>query len=76
MCSLLNAVRLKTDYIQKVGKGNIQIGYQFRYDTQKGNFLYLTKNVGTNTFATDAQFTSTVHVLNRIHAGYFQYTQT
>jgi len=72
----LNAVRLKTDYTQKVGKGNIQIGYQFRYDTQKGNFLYLTKNLGTNSFTTDAEFSSTVNVLNRIHAGYFQYTQT
>lgn len=72
----LNAYRLKSDFTQKLGAGNLQLGYQFRYDTQLGNFLYLTKNLGTNTFATDPLFTSTVAVYNRIHGVYVQYGAT
>jgi outer membrane receptor protein involved in Fe transport len=72
----LNAYRLKADYNQKLGKGNIQMGYQFRYDTQLGNFLYLTKNLGTNLFSTDPLFTSSVAVYNRIHGVYVQYGAT
>ena len=72
----LNAHRLKSDFTQKLGAGNLQLGYQFRYDTQLGNFLYLTKNLGTNTFATDPLFTSTVAVYNRIHGVYVQYGAT
>jgi hypothetical protein len=72
----LNAYRLKSDFTQKLGAGNLQLGYQFRYDTQLGNFLYLTKNLGTNTFATDPLFTSTVAVYNRIHGVYIQYGAT
>jgi outer membrane receptor protein involved in Fe transport len=70
----LNAIRLKTDFSQKMGNANIQIGYQFRYDTQNGNFNYKTNILGTNDFQTDSLFSSGVKAINHIHAGYVQYT--
>jgi hypothetical protein len=69
----LNAIRLKTDFSQKMGNANIQIGYQFRYDTQNGNFNYKTNILGTNEFQIDSLFSSGVKATNQIHAGYIQY---
>jgi ferric enterobactin receptor len=71
----LNAYRLKLDYNRKVGNGNFQAGYQYRYDVQDGRFLYLTKLMGTNNFTVDPDFTSNVKLTNHIHAGYVQYAE-
>lgn len=71
----LNAYRLKLDYNRKVGNGNFQAGYQYRYDVQDGRFLYLTKVLGTNNFTIDPGFTSNVKLTNHIHAGYVQYAE-
>jgi len=72
----LNAIRLKTDFSQKMGNANIQIGYQFRYDTQNGNFNYKTNILGTNEFQMDSLFSSGIKATNQIHAGYVQYFGT
>ncbi len=69
----LNAFRFKTDYTKKIGKGNFQAGYQYRYDVQNGDFRYLISQPGTGNFITDPQFTSRVRAINHIHAGYLQY---
>ncbi len=65
----LDAWRIKLDY--KTGQWSA--GYQFRYDVQDGNFLYLTQIPGTNDFEIDPAFTSDVKAENFIHAGYLQY---
>ena len=65
----LNAWRLKADY----KKDGFSAGYQFRYDIQDGNFLYLTQVPGTPNFVVDPEFTSQVKAENFIHAGYLQY---
>ena len=70
----LNAYRLKTDYIKKIGEGLFQMGYQYRYDIQSGEFLYQTKLLGTNSFILNPEFTSKIEVKNNIHAGYIQYS--
>jgi hypothetical protein len=69
----LNALRLKTDFSKKLSNANIQIGYQFRYDTQNGNFNYKTNILGSSEFKTDSLFSSGVKATNQIHAGYVQY---
>lgn len=69
----LIAYRIKTDYSKTIGPGNLQVGYQYRYDVQEGNFLYLTKTTGTNSFVTDPDFTSDVKAVNHINAAYVQY---
>jgi outer membrane receptor protein involved in Fe transport len=65
----LDAWRLKVDY----KNGGLSLGYQFRYDVQDGNFLYLTQVPGTGDFTVDDEFTSSVKTRNFIHAGYIQY---
>ena len=65
----LDAWRLKVDYTNK----GLSLGYQFRYDVQDGNFLYLTQIPGTPAFEVDDEFTSSVKAENYIHAGYIQY---
>ncbi|WP_346238177.1 TonB-dependent receptor domain-containing protein [Niabella insulamsoli] len=72
----LNAYRAKADYVKKWSHSEIQAGYQYRYDTQKGDFRYLTKINGTEDFETDPAFTSKVDVTNHINAGYLQYNAT
>ncbi len=69
----LNAYRAKVDYSKKLEKASFQMGYQFRYDTQHGNFPYLVKQLGTSNFVSDPQFSSTVKTVNNIHAAYLQY---
>ncbi len=70
----LNAYRIKADYDRKIGPGTLQAGYQYRFDTQDGNFLYLTKLLGNDVFETDPAYTSAVKAINHIHGAYTQYT--
>ena len=72
----LNALRFKTDYSQKIGSGNFQSGYQYRYDIQDGDFQYLTKILGTGSFSTNVDFSSKVKAVSHIHAAYVQYAGT
>nr|WP_262919963.1 outer membrane beta-barrel family protein [Niabella hibiscisoli] len=69
----LNAYRAKMDYQKTIGSCSFQTGYQFRYDHQQGEFLYQTLVNGSKQFVTDPNFSSSVRVSNRIHAGYVQY---
>ncbi|MCH5598868.1 outer membrane beta-barrel family protein [Niabella ginsengisoli] len=69
----LNAYRAKMDYSKKIGNGELQAGYQYRYDIQNGDFLYLTKINGTDDYERDPLFSSDVKVNNKIHSGYLQY---
>lgn len=69
----MNAYRLKLDYTKKIAGGNLQAGYQYRYDVQDGNFVYRTKVLGTNDFTINPAFTSRVKLNNHIHAAYVQY---
>ena len=71
-----NAFRLKTDYSQKIGNANLQSGFQYRYDTQDGDFQYLTKIIGTGSFSTNVDYSSRVKVVNHIPAAYVQYSGT
>jgi len=70
----LNGYRVRLDYQKKIGIGTLETGYQFRYDTQNGNFDYYLKDLGTNNFILDPSFSSAVKVSNVIHAVYAQYS--
>jgi len=72
----LNAYRIKADYNKELGTGVFQMGYQYRYDKQSGEFLYQTKLLGTNSFIFNPEFTSKIEVKNNIHAAYIQYSGT
>ena len=69
----LSGYRAKLDYARKWGIGTLEVGYQYRFDGQNGNFDYDTLNVVTKKLLPDADFTSAVKVNNIIHSIYAQY---
>ncbi|SOE20877.1 Outer membrane receptor for ferrienterochelin and colicins [Spirosomataceae bacterium TFI 002] len=71
--SPLNAYRLKADYSKKLGKGNLNVGYQYRFQDQIGNYLYQEQNVETKEMLTNEDFSADVDIINRIHALYAEY---
>ena len=70
----LKAYRLKADYNTSVGAGKLEIGYQFRYQLQKGDFQYLVQNPENGQFVADPAFSSNTRVTNQIHSVYGQYS--
>jgi len=70
----LSGYRAKLDYQRKWGIGTFEVGYQYRFDGQNGNFEYDTLNVKTNQLLRDAYFSSAVKVNNVIHSIYAQYS--
>ena len=69
----LDALRLKADYEQTIGIGKLTVGYQFRNQTQEGQFLYQEKSGSFKPLTTNQAFSANINVLNRIHALYGQY---
>lgn len=70
----LSGYRAKLDYQKKIGIGTLEAGYQFRYDTQNGNFDYYVQSPGTSVLVYDSLFSSAVKVNNFIHSVYAQYS--
>jgi outer membrane receptor protein involved in Fe transport len=67
----INGYRLKLDYSTYIGKGKLEMGYQFRHDKQDGKFDY---TVIPNTNQLDsAKFRGTAKSTNEINAAYIQY---
>lgn len=69
----INGYRLKIDYSTKLGKGQLDVGYQFRHDSQDGRFDY-TVTPATNQ-PDSAKFRGTAKSINQINGVYAQYTQ-
>lgn len=69
----LNALRLKADYEQIISIGKLTVGYQFRNQTQEGQFLYQEKSGSFTPLITNQAFSANIVVLNRIQALYAQY---
>jgi ferric enterobactin receptor len=70
----LNAYRVKADYGIDIDSGKLELGYQYRYQEQKGNFQYLEQNLQTGEFFLYPDFSSTTNVTNQIHSFYGQYS--
>lgn len=70
----LHAYRASLNYIVKTKTGQLESGYQYRFDKQDGDFIYQTQISGTNDFIIDPEFTSGVYVSNYIHSVFSQYT--
>jgi outer membrane receptor protein involved in Fe transport len=69
----LHAYRYKADLTHTRGNSTWQTGYQFRYDIQRGDFVYQYRNGDSRTLLTDPLFTSKANLQNNIHAGYLQH---
>jgi ferric enterobactin receptor len=72
--SPLNGFRMKVDYIIPIGTGKLESGYQFRYQSQTGSFLYLNAILGTGEFSVYPDFSANINIQNRIHGVYSQYS--
>jgi outer membrane receptor protein involved in Fe transport len=69
----INGYRLKLDYAKKIGKGKLEAGYQFRYDSQDGVYDYLVVPEITDPGANE-KFRGTALSKNKINSGYGQYS--
>ncbi|QNR86128.1 TonB-dependent receptor [Pedobacter riviphilus] len=68
----INGYRFKLDYAVNVGKGKFESGYQFRYDTQDGQFDYFVSPAISQPDAN--RFRGTAGAKNQIHSVYSQYS--
>lgn len=68
----INGYRLKLDYARKTRTGKWESGYQFRYDTQDGQFDYFVTPAISQPDA--ARFRGSAKAENQIHAVYSQYS--
>lgn len=71
----INGYRLKLDYSIKVGPGKLESGYQFRNDSQDGNFDYIVTPEDLNQPDLD-RFRGTAVSKNKINSVYSQYSAT
>lgn len=68
----LNGFRANLDYTVEIGKGKLESGYQFRRDSQDGNFIYSVAEQSGD-FEIDPEFSGLVKAKNTIHSLYSQY---
>lgn len=70
----LHGLKTSLSYNYTIGKLKFESGYQYRYNKQDGNFLYLTQIPHTNEFVVDPAFSSNVKTDTKIHAVYTQFS--
>jgi outer membrane receptor protein involved in Fe transport len=70
----LHGLRVLVNYAIKTKTGQLESGYQYRFEKQDGDFIYQTQIPGTSEFIIDPDFTSSVYVRNYIHSFYSQYS--
>ncbi len=68
----IDGYRFKLDYATNIGSGKLESGYQFRYDTQDGQFDYTVTPASSQPDA--ARFRGTAKAKNTINSVYSQYT--
>ncbi|CAL1516803.1 TonB-dependent receptor domain-containing protein [Chitinophaga sp. MM2321] len=68
----INGYRFKLDYAMSVGRGILESGYQFRYDTQEGKFDYQVTPLPA--FEDPARFSGSMSAKSQINAVYSQYS--
>ncbi len=72
----LAGYRLSLDYNWNLGKGKFQSGYQYRQDSQEGEFDYYQSENGLQNLYIVPEFTGKLDASNRVHALYSQYGAT
>lgn len=68
----INGYRFKLDYAVDIGKGKLESGYQWRYDTQDGQFGYEVTPAASQSDA--ARFRGRATAKNQINSLYSQYS--
>lgn len=68
----LDGYRLQFDYSTQLGATIWESGYQFRYLSHPGDFVYLDRNFETNTWEENPLFTNRIELKRQIHSVYSQ----
>lgn len=71
----INGYRFRLDYALPLGGGTLESGYQFRYDSQDGNFDYLITPEDPTQPELEL-FSGTALSINQIHSLYSQFSET
>jgi outer membrane receptor protein involved in Fe transport len=69
----IDGYRIKLDYAKNIGKGKLEAGYQFRYDSQDGVFDYFVRPEIINDPDVN-KFRGTAFSKNQINSAYTQYS--
>jgi iron complex outermembrane receptor protein len=69
----LDGLRLQADYTRKLGQTNWSSGYLYRFLNHPGDFTYLDRNLETNTWSVNPNFTNRIELRRQIHALYSQF---
>ncbi|MDW3650908.1 MAG: outer membrane beta-barrel family protein [Bacteroidia bacterium] len=70
----LDGLRLQADYSRKWGDLNWESGYQYRYLSHPGDFIYLDKNLQTGEWIPNPTFTNRIELKRTIHSIYNQFS--
>lgn len=68
--------RFNADYKQPIGKGTFETGIQYRHEDRMDDLRFFNKNVETNEWIPNEQFTYKLDYLNDIYSGYATYAGT
>ena len=71
----INGYRFRLDYAVPLGDGKLESGYQFRYDSQDGNFDYLITPEDLDQPDLDL-FRGTALSINQIHSLYSEFSES
>lgn len=70
----LEGIRLKADFSRKLGEVNWESGYQYRYLSHPGDFLYLDRDFENDRFVENPEFTNRIELTRQIHGLYTQFS--
>lgn len=66
--------RANIDYKQPVGSGNLEAGYQFRFENRYNELVFSNLDIPTNNWIKNDVFSYTHDYLNYINSGYLTYS--
>lgn len=70
----LDGFRLKLDYTRQLEDVKWESGYQYRYLSHPGDFIYLDRDFISNEWITNPEFTNGIELKRSIHSFYTQFS--
>ena len=70
----LDGLRLKADYARSIGDVKWESGYQFRFLSHPGDFIYLDRDFDNNEWQVNPEFTNGIDLRRSIHSLYTQFS--
>jgi outer membrane receptor protein involved in Fe transport len=68
----LTGLRLKADYVRKFGDLSWESGYQYRFLSHPGDFLYLDRDLKNDRWVENPEFSNRIELRREIHSLYSQ----